>query len=54
MLKLDSDWKTVTQDYRLLEVLGQGSGGIVVKAIHKASNKIVAVKRIDVNVKNLR
>jgi hypothetical protein len=35
MLKLDSKWKTVSEDYKILDVLGQGSGGLVVKAMHR-------------------
>tara|TARA_B110000285_G_C14913556_1_gene509127 strand:- start:638 stop:850 length:213 start_codon:yes stop_codon:yes gene_type:complete len=53
MLKLDSRWKTVSVDYKILEVLGQGSGGLVVKAMHRESKKLVAVKRIDFDIEKL-
>lgn len=53
MLKLDSKWKTVSEDYKILDVLGQGSGGLVVKAMHRQTKKLVAVKRIDFDIEKL-
>lgn len=32
---MDSLWKQVKTDYKLLEEMGQGSYGFVVKAMHK-------------------
>jgi serine/threonine protein kinase len=47
MIKLDSKWKSVSKGYKIVEVLGQGSSGIVVQAIHRENKKVVAIKRID-------
>ena len=30
MIKLDNKWKTVSKDYKIVDVLGQGAGGVVV------------------------
>jgi serine/threonine protein kinase len=46
MKKLDRSWITVKKDYKLLYVLGQGSYGQVVKATHRVTKKIVAIKNI--------
>ena len=35
--KLDGSWKNVTKEYKLLQVLGQGTGGQVIKAKHRES-----------------
>ena len=53
MIKLDNKWKTVSKDYKIVDVLGQGAGGVVVQGIHRASKKIVAIKRIDFDVERL-
>ena len=34
-------------DYKIIEILGQGGYGTVVKAEHILSKKIVAIKKID-------
>lgn len=34
-MSLDSSWKTVSKDYKIVDVLGQGSGGQVVKAMNR-------------------
>jgi serine/threonine protein kinase len=47
MLKLNSSWKACKKDYKLTEVVGAGSGGMIVKARHRASEKEVAIKKID-------
>ena len=49
-MKLDSKWKTVSKDYKIVDIIGQGSGGLVVQAVHRESKKIVAVKRIDFDI----
>ena len=46
-MKLPSCWKALKTDYKLSELVGQGSGGQIVKARHRKSNKIVAIKKID-------
>ena len=53
MIKLDSKWKTVSKEYKIVEVLGQGSGGLVVQAVHRENKKVVAIKRIDFEFENL-
>ena len=47
MLKLDSKWNTVSKDYKILGLIGQGAGGMVVQAMNRETKKMVAVKRID-------
>jgi serine/threonine protein kinase len=46
MNKLDQSWKDLRNDYKLTKVLGQGVEGVVLKAIHRASNRKVAIKRV--------
>jgi mitogen-activated protein kinase 1/3 len=41
-----ADWEVGT-DYELVKMLGQGSYGQVASAIHKASGKKVAIKKMD-------
>ena len=45
-LDLPKEWLHITQDYSLLEHLGQGSYGQVVKAACKVTGETVAVKGI--------
>jgi len=40
-------WKDVEQDYKVLQQIGTGSFGQVVKAQHKTTDKIVAIKLIE-------
>ena len=44
--KLSSIWKGVQDKYHLLELLGEGSFGQVVKAQHIATGKIYAIKLV--------
>lgn len=53
-MSLDSSWKTVSKDYKIVDVIGQGSGGQVVKAMNRQSKTIVAVKRIECGFDNLQ
>ena len=39
-------WNPVLQEYNIIEMLGQGSFGQVVKAKHRVSQEIVAIKYI--------
>jgi len=41
-----ADWE-VGDDYECVKLLGQGSYGAVCSAIHKPTNKKVAIKRMD-------
>ena len=47
-LKLDKEWRTpdIEKDYEFLEFLGEGTYGQVVKAKHKQSGQVYAVKLI--------
>jgi serine/threonine protein kinase len=47
MQKLSSCWKALKKDYKLMEVVGEGSVGLIVKARHRLSGKDVAIKKID-------
>ena len=53
-MSLDSSWKTVSKDYKIVDVVGQGSGGQVVKAMNRNSKVVVAVKRIECGFDNLQ
>lgn len=44
--KLSSIWKGVQDQYNLMELLGEGSFGQVVKAQHKATGKLYAIKLV--------
>ena len=45
-MKLDPIWFNVAEDYTIKETLGHGSYGEVVHAIHKQTQKHVAIKLI--------
>ena len=45
-MKLDSSWKTIKTNYKLIAILGEGVGGQVVKAKHRETNKTFAIKKI--------
>jgi hypothetical protein len=36
-MKLHPSWKTLKTDYKLSEIVGQGSGGQIVKGRHRKS-----------------
>ena len=40
-------WKEVEQEYKVLQQIGTGSFGQVVKAQHKTTDKVVAIKLIE-------
>ena len=48
---LGSIWNKVTGDYELVEILGQGTYGVVVKAKHRSKKRMVAIKLME-NVMN--
>jgi serine/threonine protein kinase len=52
-MKLGTDWKTVKDNFKLTSVLGEGSGGQVVKAVHRDSKLVVAIKKIECSFDDL-
>ena len=49
MAKLDSSWKHLKEDFKLVSVIGSGSYGVVAKAKARATGQIVAIKKVDCN-----
>ena len=47
MLKLHSSWKALKTDYKITELIGEGSGGQIVKGRHRTTKTEVAIKKID-------
>ena len=47
MNKLSSCWNEVTTEYKIKQIIGEGSYGQVVKARHRETKQIVAIKKID-------
>ena len=43
---MSASWKFVEADYELLEQIGSGSYGEVIKARHRKSGKVCAIKYI--------
>jgi len=41
---MDPLWKSIRVEYKLLEEMGQGSYGQVIKAMHRQSKQVVAIK----------
>lgn len=50
MQSLNSIWKYVSNDYKLIKVLGQGTFGSVVYGKHRKSGTHVAIKYIKTNL----
>ena len=48
---MSKEWDAVRESYKLLEVIGDGAAGIVLKAIHRTSKTIVAIKYLKVSYK---
>ena len=44
--QLDDAWKFLEVEYELLEKLGEGTYGLVIKAKHRESGKVCAIKHI--------
>jgi serine/threonine protein kinase len=44
--QLDSIWKVVQAEYKILELVGQGSYGQVCKAQHRLTKKMYAIKLV--------
>ena len=53
MEKLDKTWRTVKTNYKLVKLIGEGSNGMVVKAIHRVNKIPVAIKRVACSFDNL-
>ena len=53
MNKLGKAWKVIKEKYKLLEILGEGSGGQVVRASHRESKTKVAIKLIECDTSDL-
>jgi serine/threonine protein kinase len=47
MHTLEAHWKDLKGDYKLVKVIGKGAYGTVVKAIHRGTKAVVAIKYID-------
>ena len=43
---ISKDWEILLKDYKILELLGNGSFGTVVKALDRRFDKLVAIKLI--------
>lgn len=35
MSKLDKTWKTITDEFKVVKIIGEGTSGTVVKAVHR-------------------
>lgn len=44
MVQLSDEWEVIQQDFKLLEICGEGSFGRVVRAQHRVTKKEVAIK----------
>jgi serine/threonine protein kinase len=44
MVQLSNEWELLQQDFKLLEICGEGSFGRVVRAKHRVTKKEVAIK----------
>jgi serine/threonine protein kinase len=44
---LEAHWKDLKCDYKLVKIIGKGTFGTVVKAIHRETKTVVAIKHID-------
>ena len=53
MYHLDSSWKIIKEDFKIVEKIGCGVSGDVVKAIHREAKVKVAIKKIKCSIKDL-
>lgn len=44
MVQLSDEWSFIQQDFKLIDICGEGSFGRVVRASHRVSKKVVAIK----------
>jgi len=47
-MELGQEWLIVLDDYTIMQHLGKGSYGQVVKAKHNLTNKVVAIKHLKI------
>lgn len=52
MESLDNHWNELKDDYKMVKILGKGTFGTVVKAVHRQTKTVVAIKYIDGISKN--
>jgi cyclin-dependent kinase-like len=45
-MDLDATWLKAKEEYKLLSFIGKGSYGVVVKAKHRVTKQVVAIKQI--------
>lgn len=48
-MPLNKAWKTVSVDYKIIKLIGEGAYGQVAKAKNRNSGDIVAIKMINCN-----
>jgi serine/threonine protein kinase len=53
MVKLDSSWKQLKKEFKLLNVLGEGVYGQVVKACHRETMRKFAIKNVSCSFNDL-
>lgn len=46
MVQLSDEWELIQQEFKLIEICGEGSFGRVVRAKHRVTKKEVAIKQI--------
>jgi len=51
--RLSSHWKNIREKYKLLDVIGEGTFGKVVKARNRDSGITVAIKFIETDLKSV-
>ena len=49
---LEPHWKALKEEYKLCKVLGQGTYGQVVKAIHRSTKQVCAIKCMSIDKNN--
>lgn len=52
-MELEKIWKDASKEYKLIEFLGKGSYGQVVKAKHRETKEIYAIKCLKIDTTNL-
>lgn len=52
-LVLDKQWKIIKQNYSITRFMGEGSYGEVVKARHRTTREVVAIKMLKFNFNNI-
>jgi serine/threonine protein kinase len=52
METLNAHWQDLKDDYKMVSIIGKGTFGTVVKAFHRKTKAVVAIKYIDGISKN--